>query len=149
MLVACAPSTPNEPASTAGGDTSIETFNEIGGAVDEYNAATTVYLLPDGYTYPDAPFTDSSGSYQVGYGTSAAVTFWNCAWGKAYLAAQGTDPVAADAALEQFAAITETETYKLYYDPASAYPLFESAIANAQLGDPTTLQSIVTGSCTS
>lgn len=146
-LTACAPTSEQPDSLTDPGASTTDTFKELGGVLDEYEAATEVYLLPSGYTYPEAPFNDATGSYQEGYGTSAAVTIWNCAWGETYLAAQGVDPVAAEAALVQFAAITDTDTYVRFYDPVSAHPLFEQAIEDAQLGDPTTIQSIVAGTC--
>jgi hypothetical protein len=146
MLAGCSTQATQGDASPAGIDPQ-PTLNALPGAVAEYEAATAEYALPDGYVYPKAPFSDASGSYQAGYGATAAVTYWNCAWGRTYLKSQGVDPVAGDAALVQFAAITDTDVYKLYYDPASAYPLFENAIASGKLGDPSGVQILVDGGC--
>ncbi len=124
-----------------------QTFEEHSSAVDEYLAAQEAYQLPVGQSWPEPRFTDESGSYESGYGESEAVLVWNCAWGREYLARRGDDPAAATAALEQFAALTETEAYDVYFDPVSVHPVIESAIENAQLGDPAGIQSIVTGGC--
>jgi len=69
--------------------------------------------------------------------------------GKEYLLQRGVDEEAASYALAQFAAIMETETFRKNFDPASAHPLFASAVEEAELGDPTRLQSLINGSCRS
>jgi hypothetical protein len=148
MLVGCsaAPPSPdnNELPSPK---TSASALNSISGVDAEYKTAMAEYALPAGYKYPADPFKDKSGSYQRGYGTTEVVRFWNCAWARTYLAAQGVNPKRADAALTQFAAIMDTDVYKLYYDPLSAYPLFESAVSKAELGDPSDVQAVVDGGC--
>ena len=144
LLGGCSATPTEQPTQEASEEAA---FNGLDGAVAEYEAATAEYALPDGYTYPESPFADSTGSYQAGYGATEAVRYWNCAWGRTYLAAQGVDPTAADAALTQFAAIRDTEVYQLYFDPASAYPLFDDAVSKGQLGDPSGVQLLVDGGC--
>jgi len=140
-LTGCAP----EPAPDPPHETS--TFGDHASALDEYIAAQLVYELPEGQEYPAPTFTDMSGTYESGFGTSAAVLVWNCAWGREYLATRGVDALAATHALEQFAAIMDTPTFENSYDPVSAHPLFRNAVEDAQLGDPTGIRQLVDGSC--
>ena len=141
LLSGCNASDP-QPETTTG-----QTFEDHSSAVDEYDAATAEYSLPDGEVYPPAPFGDEDGIYESGYGTSVVVSTWNCAWGREYLELRGSDSAGAAAALEQFASLMDTEAYDLYYDAASVHPVFESAVENARLGDPSLVQSIVDGGC--
>jgi hypothetical protein len=141
LLSACGASDP-QPETTTG-----QTFEDHSSAVDEYNAATADYPLPEGETYPPAPFDDENGTYETGYGTSIVVGLWNCSWGRKYLELRGSDPEGAEQALEEFASLADTEAYDLYYDAASVHPVFESAVENARLGDPSLVQSIIDGGC--
>lgn len=124
-----------------------QSFNSITSVVDEYNIAATEYTLPDGQSYPPPPFEDDRGLYEVGYGTMVVVNVWNCAWAREYLASNGVDDARASEALTQFAAIVDTDVFREHYDSQSLQPLYEQAIENARLGDPSGVQSIVDGGC--
>ena len=127
----------------------MSTFGDADSARAEYVEATTRYELPAGDSYPEPSFDDAAGLYEAGFGESEVVLFWNCAWGREYLELRGGDPAAAATALEEFASLAETDAYARYFDPVSVHPVFEAAVEDARLGDPTTVQSIVEGSCAS
>jgi hypothetical protein len=143
LLSGCSPEVSNDdlPAGVE------QTLQARSSAVDEYREAQEVYELPEGQSWPEPRFTDEGGSYESGYGESEAVLVWNCAWGREYLVRRADGPVVAAHALEQFAALTETDAYQSFFDPVSVHPVIEGAIENARLGDPTGIQSIVTGGC--
>lgn len=124
-----------------------QTFEDHSSAVDEYNETAETLELPEGIQFPEPRFADERGLYQSGYGAGEAVLVWNCAWGREYLEQRGVDDAAAAVALDKFAAIMDTETFKNTYDPVSAQPLFKKAVANAELGDPSLIQSLVDGGC--
>ena len=138
------PQLPSKPSAT-----DISTFGDAGSARVEYVEATTRYELPAGESYPEPSFDDAAGLYEAGFGESEVVLFWNCAWGQEYLELRGGDAAAAATALEEFASLAETDAYDRYFDPVSVHPVFEAAVEDARLGDPTAVQSIVEGSCTS
>jgi hypothetical protein len=116
--------------------------------IDEYDAAAKLYPLPAGQSYPPPSFGKDDGVFESGYGASEAVHVWNCAWGKRYLATEGSDPAAASDALAQFASITKTDTFKRYYDPQSVQIDYVKAIDNARLGDPSGVQQMMDANCT-
>jgi hypothetical protein len=122
-------------------------FNGIEGVRQEYLAASRKYQLPAGYTYPASPFDDTSGSYQEGYGASQAVHVWNCSWGKEFLKYKGQDQKRSAAALETYAAVRNTDTYRRFWDPQSMQVPFEASIQAAQLGDPSAIEKDIEANC--
>ena len=147
-LVGCSADRSTEAVEPTAAPEPEQTFNDVTGASEEYDAATVKYALPDGVTYPPAPFTDPDGQYQAGYGEGRVVFFWNCAWAKSYLAKQGVDEVGAAAALEQYASVRDTDTFKLNWDPVSIQQPFEAAVEAAELGDPSAIQKDADINCT-
>ena len=149
LLTACVSTSPADAETEANPGAPTSELGDLSGALAEYRAATELYELPAGDSYPEPSFDDAAGLYEAGFGESEVVLFWNCAWGREYLELRGGDPAAAAAALEEFASLAETDAYARYFDPVSVHPVFEAAVEDARLGDPTTVQSIVEGSCAS
>lgn len=143
-LAACSDQSSNL---TVAPTSSAQTFSQIGGAKAEYNAAAKKYVLPTGYSYPPAPFTDVKGNYQTGYGEEMAVTFWNCSWGKAYLRDQAGNSATASADLTQYSAMQDTDTFKQFWDPESMQKPFKASIDSAKLGDPSAIEQYVSANC--
>ena len=103
--------------------------------------------MPDGFSYPPAPFKDSSGNYEDGYGEMMAVTFWNCAWGKTYIKLRTVDSAGADSALTQYAALENTPTWTKALDPESIQKPFLASIESAKLGDPSAIATEMRINC--
>ncbi|MCU1421159.1 MAG: hypothetical protein JWN36_810 [Microbacteriaceae bacterium] len=135
------------PSSPADVPAPSQTVTGVAGARAEYDAATKKYALPEGFTYPPAPYSDSSGNYEAGYGESDAVRFWNCAWGKTYIKLRTVDPAAADNALTQYAALENTPTWSKALDPESIQKPFLASIESAKLGDPSAIANEMQINC--
>lgn len=145
-LAGCTSTSTANPTARTSADASPD-FHDQEGVVAEYNAVVASYALPSGYKYPDAPFKDSNGSYQQGYGTQAAVQIWNCDWGREYLKRRGSDEDAASHALKVYASVEKTSTFKEYWDPQSVQEPFKRAVEKAQLGDPSEIALDVEANC--
>lgn len=122
-------------------------FGGIDDVREEYRVTAAGHSLPEGVGYPEPPYQDESALYERGVGAGDAVTFWNCSWGRSYLAAFGSDEAAASAALDEFAAVEETETFRRSWDPDSLQKDFFAARDAAVLGDPSAMRQFIEPGC--
>lgn len=118
-------------------------------AEEEFTRTLAGFELPEGVVAPEDPLSGwaEDGSFQQGLGSNLAASFWNCSWGRTYLAAVGTDEVNAGVALDQFASLLDTPVYRDGFDHESADELFNRIIDSARLGDPAPLESFIGSSC--
>ncbi|TXK16369.1 hypothetical protein [Homoserinibacter sp. GY 40078] len=148
FLAGCA-STTSDTASDEPTEATIheDGFTSFDAAIEEYWATAEKFPLPAGEEYPEPTFDDASGSYQAGYGETEAVGAWNCAWGREYLEAFGTDPEREATALAEYSRLVETDAFARSYDPESAQSAVYDSIEKAKLGDPSRVQSVIDGGC--
>ncbi len=143
LLAGCASASPD-----AVDDESHETtILDYDATVAEYAKTAATLALPEGREYPDVPFDGTDEMYQQGFGANRAVYFWNCAWGREWLAVRGVDDEKAAHALSVYASVKDTETYQQSWDPASMQVPFEAALEAAELGDASQIQADISANC--
>lgn len=118
-------------------------------AVAEYQAEAKNLTLAPGWKWPGNPEFDPAGPdgkpmfYQRGYGKTRAAWYWNCSWGRTYLAAQGA---ARDEAWTNVIKVRDTFYYKVAMLPPDR-AVFEDALTKAGLGDLTQFTETITNNC--
>lgn len=144
-LAGCSDSPPE-----GAGDTSIEVKNSrlvnYEGYAAEFRERGAELEMPDGVDFPQDPpmGPESSGSWEKGTGSSDAVLEWNCAWGRAALAAD--DAQAKEHALDMFISMEKTAEWDNVFDDHGR-TIMRDAVSAARLGDESRFTSIVTAGC--
>lgn len=138
-LVGCSASgdTEREAASRADGYVSFDAM------VAEYEAFQEELPLPDGVEYYEQIRPAEPEEYGIGVGEGAAYSEYMCQWSRAYLeAGEVSDQAGTDAAMKALKAEMDNPATRFY--PEGGYRDF---IAEAELGDPTQLKSLVSANC--
>lgn len=139
FLVGCSASgdTEREAASRADGYVSFDAM------VAEYEAFQEELPLPDGVEYYEQIRPAEPEEYGIGVGEGAAYSEYMCQWSRAYLeAGEVSDQAGTDAAMKALKAEMDNPATRFY--PEGGYRDF---IAEAELGDPTQLKSLVSANC--
>ncbi|MBT1018621.1 hypothetical protein KJY77_05685, partial [Canibacter sp. lx-72] len=114
----------------------------------EYQESVAKLNWPAGYTPPESLREDEEGgSYQRGFGDTAASTAYECAWYKEWLKTYATDEQAANNALTHLDKVLDMGYLSKERAHESVRQQVRNNLEKARLGDPSEIQSFVTANC--
>ncbi|WP_129862086.1 hypothetical protein [Streptomyces albidoflavus] len=121
---------------------------DYGAAADEYEKATAELNLPkDDNGFPGLPEPDEETQYQEGVGIIQAQYYWQCAWEKEWLTAQGEDDARAKIALTELKKASKMKYMSKEHLDDQGRSDFLAYLDRAILGDPSGFQMDYTANC--